>query len=105
MTNQKIIFIESMKLFKSGKIAGSGKFVTSDNGNTFELPEAIHTFQCWKEYGFKVKKGSHAIAKFPIWKHVIKKVKDTEGNFTGETSAKMILKTSAFFAASQVEPL
>lgn len=105
MTNKQIIMINSIELMKAGKIAGSGKIVTTENGNTFELPEAIHTFQHWKQCGYSVIKGSKAVAAFPIWKHVIKKLKDENGNFTGETSQKMIMKKAAFFAASQVEPL
>lgn len=63
--------------------------------------EEIHTFQRWKALGYSVKKGEHAIAKFPVWKMGTKKDADGEE----ETTGRMFMKTSAFFKTSQVEPL
>lgn len=103
MTNATIILNESLHLMESGILAGSGEFITTETGEEIELPEAIHTFNYWKQAGFKVKKGEHAIAKFPIWKHTIKKVEDPEGN--EEEKSRMFMKVSAFFKFSQVEPL
>ncbi len=63
--------------------------------------EELHTFQRWKALGYSVKKGEHAVAKFPIWKMGTKKDDDGEE----ETTGRMFMKTSAFFKTSQVEPL
>lgn len=63
--------------------------------------EELHTFQRWKAMGYSVKKGEHAIAKFPVWKMGTKKDDDGEE----ETTGRMFMKTSAFFKTSQVEPL
>lgn len=103
MTNKEIIFREQLELMAQGKINSTGKIFKyqDSNGNIIEYmePEQIHTFQHWKECGFRVKKGQKAIATFPIWKRTVKI------NDNGEERAKMFLKKSAFFSFSQVEPI
>lgn len=49
MTNEEIIQNEK-------KVLGMGEF------------EPLHTFQKWKEMGFKVKKGEHATVCTKLWK-------------------------------------
>ena len=103
MTNQQIILTNSIALMKQGILQGTGQFIKMEdaegNEKQFEIPEPIHTFAMWKAMGYKVKKGEHAIAKFPIWKMAkTKKKADDE-----EEKQKMFLKTSHFFKASQVE--
>lgn len=102
MTNAMIILTESLRLMEEGKIKPTGQKIQVEvNGETKELdcPEEIHTFQTWKECGYQVKKGEHAVAKFPIWKYTEKK-KDGE-----DPETNMFLKTAAFFTISQCEPI
>ena len=68
---------------------------------TIKPDEEIHTFQRWKALGYSVKKGEHAVAKFPIWKMGTKKNDDGEE----ETTGRMFMKTSSFFSTAQVEPM
>ena len=109
MTNETIIFRESIKLMKEGTLKGTGKFIEieTENGNkTIELPEPIHTFNGWKQRGYKVKKGEHSSIKFPIWKYVEKKKKPEEltGNeLIDAPETNMFMKMSAFFTQAQVE--
>ena len=107
MTNARIIFNESMKLMEQGLIKGTGEFATIEyeDGTTaeVELPEAIHTFAAWKSLGYSVKKGEHAVAKFPIWKHTSKMVENEDGE--EEEHTDMFMKTAAFFTVSQVEKI
>lgn len=86
MTNAAIVAENTILLIRAGKIAPE---------------DEIHTFQRWKELGFSVKKGEHAVAKFPVWKPSIKKNDNGEKVNTG----RMFAKTSAFFSSAQVEPL
>ena len=114
MTNNEIIFWASVELMNEGKIGTTGRVFkgVDPKGNEVELqePEAIHTFQAWKQLGFSVKKGQKAVAAIQIWKHTTKKV-DVEGKDpkTGEIVTeevdvnKMIRKVAYFFSASQVE--
>ena len=67
---------------------------------TAGIAEPINTYAHWRELGFQVKKGSKALIKIPIWKHVSKANKET-----GENEEKMFMKTAAFFGLSQVEPI
>lgn len=60
MTNEQIIQNEK-------KLLGMGEF------------EPLHTFQKWKEMGFKVKKGEHAVTCTKLWKPKAKKYTDTNG--------------------------
>ena len=114
MTNSEIIFWASVDLMNEGKIGTTGRVFqgTDRNGQPVELPEPepIHTFAAWKELGFSVKKGQHAVATIMIWKYREKKeqVEMTEVE-TGEKvqkeidAGKMFRKQAYFFSASQVE--
>ena len=108
MTNAMIIFWQSVELMNAGVIGSTGRVLTMElpDGSTKEIqePEPIHTFACWKGMGFSVKKGEHAIARFPIWKGSEKVVKDEAGNDTDEKSLTMFRKEACFFTAAQVEP-
>lgn len=77
MTNAAIILDESIRLMNDGILKGTGRFidVVNEDGSTekLEIPEEIHTFNAWKQRGFIVRKGEHAIASFPIWKYVTRK--------------------------------
>lgn len=111
-TNASIILTESLRLMKEGVLKGCGQYAeatfTNDEGEevteTVELPEIIHTFNGWKQLGFKVKKGEHAIAAFPIWKPRMCKT-EKEDEDPSEERDGFFLKKSHWFKASQVEPL
>ena len=102
MTNAEIVFWESLRLIKAGKLKGTGRILKFEDhtGNVieYEEPEPIHTFAYWKAQGRRVKKGEKAIAKFAVWKHTSKVNAET-----GEESSKMFLKNSAWFSLSQTE--
>ena len=84
MTNEQIIFNESVALMKSGKLGMTCKHfeVEDEKGNEIMLdePEAIHTFQKWKAKGFCVKKGEKAVAQNYIWKCVSKETENRDEN-------------------------
>lgn len=105
MTNEMIIFNESIRLMKEGMLEGTGEFLTFkyDDGHTeeIEVPEPIHTYQAWKTLGYHVRRGEKAIAKFTIWKHTSKKIEDDSGEKATENH--MFMKMAAFFKMSQVE--
>lgn len=110
MTNEQIILENAIALMKAGTLKGTGETVKMVIGNEeieTELPEAIHTFAGWKALGYKVKKGEHAVANFPIWKYSERERKENEmtGNPALDANAvsSMFLKRSFFFSASQVE--
>ena len=107
MTNAMIILNESVRLMEEGVLAGTGKFMTVDNGDgttrRLEMPEPIHTFQKWKELGYVVKKGEKSNIKIPIWKYSSKTTVDEEGEEKENTS--MFMKVAAFFKFSQVEKI
>lgn len=107
MTNAMIIFWQSVELMNAGVIGTTGRTLTVDlpdgSSQTIMEPEPIHTFACWKELGYSVKKGEHAVASFMIWKGSEVHLKDEDGNETDEKSTRMFRKLAFFFKASQVE--
>jgi len=108
MTNKQIIIMESIALMDAGILKGTGEFVKAEfvdaDGQpyekSFELPEPIHTFAAWKSMGYKIIKGSKAVAKFAVWKPCDVTV---EIDGVKRTSTKLFLKQASFFSASQVE--
>jgi len=106
MTNKMIIMMEQVELMKQGIIGTTGKQITvkmyDGNDMTFMEPEPIHTFQAWKDLGYCVKKGEHAIAKFAIWKYLKNKKK---GDEEGEEGGHCYMKQAFFFKQSQVEKM
>lgn len=108
MTNAEIILRESVALCERGIIDTTGRMLTmrKDDGteDTIPEPEPIHTFQAWKELGYCVKRGEHAIAKFAIWKPARRKKEDEESEGE-ERRERMFLKTAHFFRRAQVEPM
>ena len=89
MTNSEIILGNMAMLIADGVI-------TEDN--------VIHTYAHWKSLGFQVKKGEHAIAKFPIWKYTKKKDKDMSEE-EAQQKGYCFMKNSAWFTDAQVEPI
>lgn len=118
MTNEMIILNERLRLLDEGVIKSTGRMLefTDDAGEAhkYEEPEEIHSFSYWKENaGRVVKKGSKAIAAFPIWvpkknrknEEEKKKIED-ENMVEDETSLlkkKMYLKQTFFFTYEQTE--
>ena len=92
---------------KEGIIGTTGRSLTmqTDDGKEITMlePEPIHTFQTWKELGYSVKKGEHAIAKIKIWKYRIEEIKNENGE--KEESGSCFMKTAFFFKKDQVEPI
>ena len=112
MTNAMIILNESVKLMNEGLLKGTGKLVTLVNADgtktEVEMPEAIHTFNGWKELGYSVKKGEKSTIKFSIWKYTQKEKPEEEktGNPIEDAPiTNMFMKMSAFFTADQVEKI
>ena len=82
MTNEEIIQNTKKQL-------GMGEF------------ESLHTFQKWKEMGFKVKKGEHATVCTKLWKLKTKKYTDTNGEEKAENN--FFLVKAYLFKLNQVE--
>ena len=113
MTNAEIIRNASDQLMAAGILRQVGVMPGVDqDGNPVEIPipEAIHTFAGWKELGFIVKKGEHAVAEFQIWKwkagpHPKSKGAD-DVDADGEANPGRMFKTRAWwFTAAQVQPI
>lgn len=107
MTNAAIIFNATQELLKAGKIQPTGRvleFETAD-GEKIEVPEteAIHTFSHWKELGYIVRKGEHAVADFRIWKYTAAKKDESEEE--AQERGHCFMKRAFWFSASQVEKL
>ena len=110
ITNADIIFHETMRLLEAGKIKATGRTIEVRNseGKTLLIPEAepIHTFAKWKELGYKVKRGEHAITKLTIWKYNTRRIHDDEADPEERIERGYCFqKTAHFFSASQVEPI
>lgn len=105
MTNEQIIFNNSIELMDAGIIKGTGRFiiVEDENGQKKEMPEPepIHTYQAWKQLGYQVQRGQKAKASFLIWKHTVKKAKQEQD----EDEEKMFMTKAFFFTFDQVEPI
>ena len=105
MTNEQIIFNNSIELMDAGIIGTTGRFITVENeqGEKMEMqePEPIHTYQAWKCLGYQVKRGQKAKASFLIWKHTVKKAKQEQD----EDEEKMFMTKAFFFTFDQVEPI
>lgn len=104
MTNAEIIFAEGQRLAEEGLIQYTGKTFKAqmEDGSVMEFRETepIHTYAVWKELGFQVMKGQHAITKLTIWKY--KPPKDDE-QVSLVDRGEMFMKTAHFFSQSQVE--
>lgn len=95
VSNEQIIFNAQCALVKVGKIG------VDENG----LPEEIHTFQFWKDAGYKVRKGAKAVIELGIWKLATKKRKKDANADSDDDDANphFFLKRSWFFSRSQVD--
>lgn len=106
ITNAMIIFNAQQQLFQEGKLKPTGrmlKFETADGAQEVPEVEDIHTFQRWKELGFQVRKGEHAIASFSIWKYTSKAKDKTEEE--AQEEGFCFMKKAFWFSASQVDAI
>lgn len=108
MTNEQIIWENRCKLLEMGELEPTGRTVTyvtvDGQERTIQEPEEIHTFQMWKSLGYSVKKGEHAVAKFPIWKYRAGKKAEAEGDEEqAEAKGYCFMKMAFFFKQDQVE--
>lgn len=107
MTNAEIIFRQSLELVKAGAIGTTGRVLKFEDqdGTVTEVPEPemIHTFAAWKELGYQVRKGEHAVAAFTIWKYT-SKAKD-EGEQEAQENGHCFLKKAFWFTRAQVDEI
>lgn len=105
MSNAEIIDRTKQELFRKGVLKGTGRMyeAVDGEGNPIMVPEIeqIHTFNGWKELGYKVKKGEHSQIRFPIWKLSSKEVENDDGKKENKTS--MFMKEACWFTRDQVE--
>ena len=109
MTNEQIIFSAEQNLAKDGLLKYTGRVLQFQDVSggivEFKETEQIHTFQYWKANGYRVRKGEKAVARFAIWKRTAEKETKTQEGEPVIIPAKMFLKESCFFSASQVEKI
>ena len=106
LTNAMIILNEQMELMAQGKIGTTGRVIRiefADGEREIPEPEEIHTFAYWKECGYSVKNGEHAIAAFPIWKYTSKAAGASEEE--AQEKGYCFMKKAFWFKASQVEKI
>ena len=104
MTNAEIILQNRVLLMDQGVLKGTMmKYEDADGEKEVLMPEEIHTFNAWKERGYQVQKGEHAVAKFPVWKY--KATKQEAGDDVEPSKGKMFMKMAFFFTADQVKPI
>ena len=105
MSNVEIIERAKKELFRQGGLKGTGRMLEAMDreGNPVMVPEIeqIHTFNGWKELGYKVKKGEHSKIRFSIWKFSSKEIEKEDGKKENKTS--MFLKNACWFTRDQVE--
>lgn len=105
MTNAEIIDRAKQELFKQGILKTTGRMfeAVDGEGNHIMVPEIeqIHTFNGWKELGYKVKKGEHSQIRFSIWKYSSKEIENENGEKATKTA--MFLKNACWFTREQVE--
>jgi len=108
ITNAQIVDNAKRQLYAEGVLKGTGRMLEFQDaeGKTIYLPEVedIHTFQVWKQMGYSVRKGEHAIARFSIWKYSAgKKMTDDDADPENTGRGHCFLKEACWFSASQVE--
>lgn len=103
MTNEQIVMSERINAMEKGIIGTTGRMLETADGQFIPEPEALYTFQAWKELGFKIIKGQHAVVTTKLWKK--KKQKDSDDN-SGETidmNRDYYLCKAFLFSQKQVE--
>jgi hypothetical protein len=68
------------------------------------ITEEVNTYAKWKQLGFKVKPGQHALFETQLWKHSKYKKKNKDTN-EDEEKEGMYMTKAFLFGESQVEKL
>ena len=106
ITNATIIYNAQQQLFEEGKLKPTGRmirFETAEGAQEVPEIEDIHTYQRWKELGFTVRRGEHAVATFSIWKYTSKAKDQTEEE--AQENGYCFMKKAFWFSASQVDKI
>lgn len=70
------------------------------------ITEEVHTFARWKQLGYKVKSGEHALFSTQLWKQCSRKKRQTVDEDADESSnVGCYLCKSYLFGQSQVEKM
>ena len=109
MTNAMIVLLKQVELAEAGILKYTGRTIKGINavtGEPAEVPEIqpIHTYAGWKARGWQVKKGSKAVATFPVWKYTKGKTKDMEEE-EAQSKGYCYMKNASWFTDEQVEPI
>ena len=108
--NSQIIFEKEIELAQQGKIPTMERKISVNlNGETMEInePSHIYTASQWRNKGYIIRKGEHAVASLYIWRNVnFRPDKDAKTDENGIVQAShMEKKKSWFFSVDQVEPI
>lgn len=66
------------------------------------IKEDVNTYARWKQLGYKVKPGQHALFQTQLWKHSVYKKKNKDTN-EDEEKEGMYMTQASLFGRSQVE--
>lgn len=110
MTNKQIILEESLRLVEAGILKSTGVMdyieLEDESVIEFEVPEAINTYQRWKQLGYAVKKGEKAITCIKVWKPFKSKAEDVDTeDEENQDKTHMYLKKAYFFKQDQCEKI
>lgn len=120
MDNETIVMHERMKLMEKGKIGSTGRTIefTAEDGTVKKIPEPepLLTYDMWKQYGYVVKRGEHAVAVIEIWmpkkNRSMKKKSEEKSDESSASEDKAVIspekqdfykKKAFFFRMCQVE--
>ena len=108
--NSQIIFEKEIELAQQGKIPTMERKISVNfNGETLNINEPTHIYTAaqWRNRGYMIRKGEHAVAALYIWHNVnIRPDDNAEVDENGVVRAsRMEKKKSWFFSIDQVEPL
>ena len=102
MTNEQIVMSERINAMEKGLIGTTGRMLQTEDGQVIPEPEALYTFQAWKELGFKIIKGQHAVVTTKLWKKKKQKDSDSDGE-TIDMNRDYYLCKAFLFSSKQVE--
>ena len=109
MKNEEIILKERIRLMEEGLLGSTGRLLkvkTEDGEKEVPEPLPIHTYAGWLELGYRVSRGQHAIADFPVWKmRPAGKRRDKKTGAEVAYDARMMLVKAFWFSPDQVEKM
>ena len=108
--NSQIFFEKEIDLAMQGKIPTMERKISVNlNGKSIEINEPTHIYTAsqWRNRGYIVRKGEHAVASLFIWHNVnVRPDDNAEADENGIVRASRMEKKKAwFFSVDQVEPL